>query len=675
MSDFGVHIVDKSWTPIDMPAGITFAPQSWDAQIEGGADMAEIRVEGSIEQIANCLHWLGYGAWIIPPAYDYVWWGEIEEISITNNGVTTGVTLEGVVNAIKVLYTVFDPGGDVSAGETTWAEDAESIALYGRRERKHSAETPMREAQANALRDTLLGRVSRPVPVVGGLGGGNETFATLHCVGFWRRLGRVYYENIEGLTEYVDGSLAHPLGLGFSGTTIAASSRDGHFALHDVDGKFAGFTLPGLQVRVSGMANGGNNKAYTVANGDGKEPVSLTASNIQFDPADDISESSYAYQLVDFAADDVIYVTGAASGSNNGSHLVKSPSSTHIEISPAWSNAIVAGAAGIPITIARGNSITVDESVINERTGASATVTAYGQYVAQRFQTGTAAPWDAYTVEIKLRKVGAPTDDIEVRLLTDSGGAFGTWVATATIANADISGDDSGEWVTASFDNNVSLAPGTWYWLAVLRGSGNHHEDYYEIWMDDAAGYTGTLLLHDGAAYQTPTEPKSLLFRVLGAVDTARQVEAICNTVNVFNAVTVLSESGIKTNQYRDGTRLAASEVSALLNTGDTLNKRLIATIGHQGDVTIRTVGTPTATPYIWRGADNLCTAQGSRAVPGSLPSGQWCAIDNPLLLQGAMSGASPFLIGNVRYSADGGWEVRPVEQPDPWAIGEVING
>ena len=673
MSDFSVHIVDKAWTPINMPA-VTFEPQSWDARVEGGADMAEIRVNGAIEQVANCLHWLGYGAWIISPAYDYVWWGEIEEITITDNGVTAGVTLEGIANAIQVLYTVFDPGGEVSAGETTWAEDAESIALYGRRERKHSAEVPMREAQANALRDTLLGRVSRPVPVVGGLSGGNETFATLHCVGFWRRLERVYYANNEGLTEYTTGSMAYPLGLGFSSTLVAATSKDGRFALHEIDGKFKGFTLSGLQVRVTGMANVGNIKTYTVANGDGKEPVSLTASNIEFDPADDIKESPLAYQLGDFASDDVILISGAYDWGNNGAHFVKSPSPTHLEISPGWSNPIVAAGAGFSITIRRGNSIEVDESVINERPGTGVTATAYGQYVAQRFQTGTAAPWDAYTVEIKLRKVGAPTDDIEVRLLTDSGGSFGTWVATATIANTNITSEDGGDWVTAAFDNNVTLSPSAWYWLAVLRKGSNHYEDYYEIWMDESAGYAGTLLLHDGAAYQTPAEPKSLLFRVLGAVDTARQVEAICNATNVFNAVTVLSESGIKTNQYRDGTQLAAAEVSALLNTGDTLNKRLIATIGHQGDVTIRTVGTPTATPYIWRGADNLCTAQGSRTPLGVLPTGQWCAIDNPLLLQGAMANVSPFLIGQARYSPEGGWEVRPVEQPDPWAIGEVVN-
>lgn len=674
MSDFSVHIVDKSWAPINMPA-VTFEPQSWDAQIEGGADTAEIRVRGSLEQIANCLHWLGYGAWITSPAYDYVWWGEIEEITITAGGVTVGATLEGVANAIKVLYTVFDPGGDVSAGETAWAEDADSIALYGRRERHHSAEAPMRAPQAEALRDTLLGRVSKPTPVVGGLGGGTETFATLHCGGFWRRLERVYYENAEGLTEHTDGSMMHPLGLGFTSSQVAAVTRDGRYSLHEVDGKLAGFTLGGLQLRVSGMATGGNNKAYTVDNGDGKEFVSLTASNIQFDPADDISESSYAYQLVDFAADDVIIVSGAATGTNNGSHLVKSPSSTHIEISPSWSNAIVAGAAGPSITIKRGNSIEVEESIANERTGSSVTVTAYGRYVAQRFQTGTAAAWDAHTVELYLRKVGAPVDDVSVRLLTDSGGSFGSWVATATLANADIAGGEDGSWVKGVFDNAVSLSPSAWYWLVVLRGASNHHADYYEIGMDEEAGFPGTLLLDDGVAYQTPAEAKSLRFRVLGAVDTAQQVADICTASNVFNAVTVLSTSGVMTNQHRDGTQTALAEVRALLNSGDDAQQRLIATIGHQGDVTIRRMGTPDNGGYVWRGADALSTVQGSRAVLGALPVGQWCALDNPSLVQGVLAASSPFLIGHARYSPDGGWEIRPAEQPDPWAIGGVADG
>lgn len=676
MSDFTVHIVEKAtWEPIDLPAGVTFSPKNWDALAVGGPDLAEVEMTGPVERLADSLNWLGLGMWIIAPKSEYVWWGEIEAVRVSINGTVVGKTLEDVTNAVKVIYTVFDPGGGVSSGETGWAEDADSIALYGRRERRHAAENPMREAQAIALRDTLLGRVSKPALVIDSMGGGTETLVTLSCIGFWRRLSKVYYGNAEGLTEYTTGSLAHPLGLGFTSNLVAGVTGDGRYSLHDIDGKFKGFALPGLQFKISGMANGGNNKVYTVESGDAKEPKVLTANNIEFDPADDIQESPLAFQLVDFAAGDVILISGAYDGANNGSHLVKSPGSTHLEISPGWSNPIVAAGAGFNVTIKRGNGVKVEQSTANERVGASATVRAYGQGIAQRFQTGTAAAWAIDAVEIKVRRVGTPTDDIEIRLVTDSGGTFGTWVATAYIDDTDIPSDDGGTWLTAYFDNKISLAPGTWYWLGIQRVGAAHHENYYEVWLDEAAGYSGTLLLSDGTSYQTPAVAKSLCFRVLGAVDTADQVAAICTATNVFTAVTVLAPSGIKTNQWRDGTQIAAYEVGELLDTGNSANTRLIAQVGHQGNVTIRPVPAKNEAMHVWKGANGLCTVQGSQEIPGVIPVAHWCHVDNQLLLQGAMAEMSPVLIEYGRYEPERGWELRAAGQPDPWNVAEVRNG
>lgn len=676
MSEFTLHVVDREWRPIIMPAGVMLSPeQSWDGLAIGGPDSADVRLRGDAEAIAEIMHWLGYGLWIVAPDAEYVWWGEIEEIRSSHNGVVTGVTLNGMANRIKVLYTVFDPGGGVSAGETAWAENAESIALYGRRERRVSAEAAMRAPQAERMRDTLLGLVSRPFPIPGGLGSGNSTSVTLRCVGFWRRLQHVYYANDAGLVEHATGNVGYPLGLGFSSNVVAAVSRDARYSFHDVDGKFANFGLDGLQFKVAGMGDGANNSAFTVRSADGKEPYSITASNIKFDPADDIEETPYAYQLVEFGADDVILISGAYDAANNGSHLVKTPGAARIEISPGWSNAIVAAGAGFPIDIKRGNAVKVEEAVINERIGASATVRAYGQGIAQRFQAGTATAWEAASVELRVRKVGAPADNIEIRLVTDAGGAFGTWVATAILANGDIPGDEGGVWLSASFDIPYSLAPGTWYWLGIQRTGTPDYADYFEVWLDDNAGYGGTLLLSDGASWHVPATPKSLTFRVLGAVDTAEQVRAICDSVGVFTATTVLNQSGVKTNQYRDGTQFAAKEIEQLLNTGDSANTRLLASVGHQGNVTIRSTPAPSSAMHVWRGPDDLATVQGSKESLGMLPVGVWCHLNDTTLLQGALAEASPFLVERARYATGSGWELEPAGRPDPWAIGEARNG
>lgn len=672
---FTIRVFDRNWGRVHLLKGVKISPRNWDGRDVGGPDIAEVRLDGTLEALNQAPNWLGYRVAIMSPDKQYIWWGDIEGVTISDKGTVSGCTLEGVANRIKVLYTVFDAGGGVSAGETDWAEDSESIALYGRREKRHSAGKPMRAAQAERMRNTLLKDVSRPIPVLDSLGAGTETFGTLHLEGFWRRLGRVYYTNNEGLTEYVDGSLAYPLGMGITSSNIAAVNLDGKYHFHQIFARLKGFAIPGLQFRVSGMAQAGNNGAFTVENGDAKDEKVLTASNIKFDPADDIEESPYAYQLVDFDVDDVIQISGAAQALNNGSHLIKTPSSTHIEISPSWSNAIVTEAPGASVTIRRGNQVTVKETTTNERTGANATITAYGQMIAQSFQTGTAAPWDAATVEVHIRKEGAPTDDVAVRLYTNSAGSPGTWVATATIANADIPGDDMGVWVSAAFDINYTLNPATTYWLVLVRADPNDAFNYYQVWMDEAAGYaSGALKLHDGSAFQTPAEAKSLCFRVLGAVDTSDQLKAICESMGVFSGV-FATLSGVKTHQYRDGKQTAAEEAAALMDTGDGSNQRIVATVGPQRNVTIRPIPDKSTAKYLWMGETKLATLQRTRVTLGLLPVAQWCELDNQKLLQGPMAKVSPFFVGYAGYDVDGGWRLNPARQPDPWSIGEVQNG
>ena len=675
MINFAIDVYTRGNDKVLLPAGVTFAAQSWDASAVGGSSSAQINATGSIERLLDLANWLGYSLWIISPDNEYVWSGDIVEVAFQHAGSNVGVTLADVANKIKVLYTDDAPGGEMESAETTWVFDADSMALYGRRERQHTAQNPIRAAQAEQMRDTLLARVSRPFATVGQMGQDTgESQATIYCNGWWTRLESLYYAQDNGRTEYVTGSYRQPLGMGFTGTTVAGSSRDKHFLLHDISGKLKGFALDGLQVKVTGMANPANNKTYTVKSGDAKEPITIGANNIAFEPSDDIKETPPAFQLEEIDAGDVIYISGAYDWANNGSHLVKTPGASSLEISPGWSNAIVAGGAGFWIDIKRGNNIEVEETVANERTGANATVLAYGQGIAQRFQTGTTASWAAATVEIKVRKVGNPTDDIEIRLVTDSAGSFGTWVATAYINDTDITDDEQGRWMTASFDVNYTLSPSAWYWLGILRVGTADAENYYEVWLDGDAGYaSGTLLLSDGTTYHAPAEAKNLCFRVLGAVDTALQAEEICSTIDAFDAVIIEDISGLSTCQYRDGSLFASVEMAELLDTGDGTSTRMIATVSPLRLVSIRKQPTKSA-QYIWRkGA--LYTLQGRPVSPGLLPVGTWCALDDETLLRGAMATVSPFFIEYASYTADSGWQLRAAGEPDPWVMGGTLDG
>lgn len=671
MSDFSVRVFDHNWGRVLLPAGIEFEPQTWDANAIGGAGSAEVIATGDMLRLLELSNWVGYTIWIMSPDNEYIWWGDIDDVALTHAGTTIGTTLEGVANRIKVAFTDDAPGGEMDAAETAWVQDDESIALYGKRERLLTAQNPIRAAQAEQMRDTLLGRVSRPIAVVGQLGPeGGETQVVLRCGGFWKRMGRVYYAEDNGLTEYVDGSTLWPLGLGFTSANTAFVNRNGRYSIHQTFGRLMGFTAPDLRISVTGSTS--NDGIFTIVSASEQEPESITKTTIRFEPADDIRDTVSDFGFIE--ADDVIGVTGSAA--NSGAHLVKTPGIADIEVSPTFAGGnIVNEAAGPSITIVRGNSIEVEQATVNERTGASVTVTAHGQMIAQGFYTGTSGDWALASVEIKLRKVGAPTDGVYVRLKSDSGGAPGSLRDSAFLDDADISDDEQGRWVAFNFTGGVTLDHATLYWLEILRSGANDSADYYEVGVDEQGGYGGGgVLLYTGSAYVSPLNPLSVLFRLKGAVDTALQVKAMCETVDVFANVQAADLSGLETCQYRDGSLFAADAAQELLDTGDGSNVRLIATINPQRWALIRKQPDSTSARFVWReGA--LFTLQGKPVSPGLLPVGEWCVIDNPILLQGALATASPFFIESASYTVDQGWQLRAAGEADPWRIGETLDG
>lgn len=672
MSDFSVRVFDHNWGRVLLPAGVTFAPQYWDASAIGGPSSAEIKVTGDLLRLVELSNWAGYTIWIMSPDNEYVWWGDIEEVLFAHAGTTVGITLSGIANRIKVLYTDDSPGGDADTAETTWTQDSASITMYGPRERQHTARSPMREAQAEQMRDTLLGRVSRPVAVVGQIvPESEESQAILHCTGFWDRLGRIYYQDTDGLVEHTDGGTPWPLGLGFTSDFVAALSNDGRYRFGQMYGRFKHFgEYRNLRITFSGSNL--NDNLYTVLSGDAKEPVSYNANTIKFIAADDIEDS--AGGLEPFAADDLLQITGSAS--NSGTHRVKTPGRTAMEISPTYiGHNLEHENAGPSINILRGNSIMVEQAIVNESTGETITVTAHGAQIAQGFYTASAGDWVAARVEIKLRKVGTPTHNVQVRLYSDYLTAPGTWLATATIAAADISAAEGGRWVATDFDVPIMLDNSLPYWLVVLRDGANDSANYYEVYVDDSGSYpNGGVLLHTGAGFVSPLEPLSLLFRLQGAVDTALQAQAMCATSDVFAAVQVADLSGLVTGQYRDGSLYTADEIRELLDTGDGTNTRLIATVNPQRWALIRKQPARATAQYLWRDGA-LYTLQGKPVSPGLLPVGEWCHIDNPLMLQGALATASPFFIESATYTPDSGWQLRAAGEPDPWAIGETLDG
>jgi hypothetical protein len=679
MSDFSIRVFGHNWEDVLLPSGVVFAPKTWEAEAVGGTLSFEVEASGDIARLAELYNWVGYTLWIMNGENEYIAYGDIVEVVVSDDGDMVSANMSEIVNRIKVLYADESLGGEIVSAETEWAEDADSIALYGRRERLHTAKSPMRAAQAIQLRDTLLQRLSKPSQGLGQLADTLGTYATIHGVGFWQRLAHVYYANDNGRVEHTTGTEAWPLGLGFTSTYVAFyNDNNSRYYIHQAFGRLAHFTADDLRISVTGAANSGitplgNNGIFEVKNADEKEPVSITRSTIRFEAEDDIYDSALGFG--DLEVGDMIVVTN--SPSNSGTHYVKTAVPERIEISPAfYGSDIDSEAAGTSINIVRGNSIEVEQAVISEHAGANITVTAHGEMIAQAFHTYSSAAWTLDSVEIKLRKVGAPTDGVRVRLRADSGVTpTGAILDSAFVDDADIPAIEDGTWITFDMTGGVTLNPSTLYWLEILRDGANDAFDFYEVFMDDDGGYAGGgVMLYTGAAYVSPLNPLSVAFRLRGGVDTALQVADICEDADVFTEVLVQDLSGIVTNQYRDGTLFASEEAQELLDTGDSSDTRLLAHVNPQRAAIISVQPDRASAQYVWR-KGSLYTLQGQQVTAGLLPVGEWCHLDNKALLAGALQDASPFFVEYASYSVNGGWVLRAEAEPDPWDVGTVKDG
>ena len=216
---------------------------------------------------------------------------------------------------------------------------------------------------------------------------------------------------------------------------------------------------------------------------------------------------------------------------------------TAVEVSASLhGTTIVSEAAGPLCTFYRGNYIKVTPTPANERTGidggGTITATVWGQRYYQTFTAPTAV-WTVDTVEIRLRKVGSPADNITVQLYSDNAGSPNTLLKSTTVAAASIPTEM--DWVAFDFDNLQLLTGGATYGLVVSRSGANSPTDYYEIDLDDAAGYAnGTCTAYDGAAYQTMSPVCDMVFRVLGGIDTGQQAANILEAQSwtAFDTVT-----------------------------------------------------------------------------------------------------------------------------------------
>jgi len=666
MSEFSVDLYSKTLLYVDPPAGVTLEPLWYDATDQGGPDQAQIRASGDIDALWQTLLWLGYRVTIRNRDGDPVWWGIIEEATVSSGNVQVGLSLSDMANSVTVAYTQIAADGSSERKTTTAATDSISIARYGTKELLLTLSDTSADA-AESKRDTALDTLSKPVPTVS-MEFGQPVEATLRCTGYINTLGWTYYSRADGWEEYDEGGTVQVMGAGATRTTIGFNA----------DNKFVYNTnsalVAGSKFVVSGSTS--NDGTYTVANLIEQEDETYTASTIEFAETgmtndDDIYDSASGLGV--FMEDDVIQIGGSTS--NDGIYTVVNDGAAQIEIAE---NVLTYEAAGSSITIKRRSYVTTVESIVEEDAGASVTITAWGVYVAQQFTQEINANWTVDRIAIRICKVGDPTDNVTVGLWSDSG----TDYPSASLDSGTVAADDIPtvmNWVEFQLNNTDTISYGTKYWIVVSRSGSNSLTNYYTVDVDEEAGYTlGTLKLWDGSGWQDRWTDADMAFRVLGAEETTTQIDTIASSRGEIDDVEILDASGVYSNQYREGDATALDEVAALLEVGTSANKRLIATVNHSRNLLVSAQTTkPTAVPELLLQADGaLRDAYGMPYAHGKLPVGKWVTLADVPTVIGNMADVSPFYVSRAQFDVEGGrWTLEPQGRPSPWDIGEIGQG
>lgn len=124
----------------------------------GGFESCEIRLRGTLEDAQSYVANLRAELVVYGPDALSVWEGILTGVTLNLGGEAIDTRLDGLANAVKVRYQP-DIGAQVS---TAFAEDATSIATYGRKEYIYSG-SGMTTAAAQAVRDALLAARAGPL--------------------------------------------------------------------------------------------------------------------------------------------------------------------------------------------------------------------------------------------------------------------------------------------------------------------------------------------------------------------------------------------------------------------------------------------------------------------------------------------------------------------------------
>lgn len=261
-----------------LPADLVLTPQTWSASDRGGPKHAEIVAAGSAESLAALTGWLGDRVQIYGGDGTLLWHGVLWDIELSIDRVVVQLSLDVVYNRVAVIYPYQLADGSEESRTTAWAEDANSINRYGKRELLYGKPAQFTNA-AEEVRDHLLERLKSAHPTIS-TQSESRFAARLSARGLWEKAGSVYFTNPDGLIEHRDESGSVHVGLhivsdqiSFGTSTPGGEADEIHIASGDFDPLAVGDTFT-----ISGASNAGNNDTYTIASRDASNQIGISGS-------------------------------------------------------------------------------------------------------------------------------------------------------------------------------------------------------------------------------------------------------------------------------------------------------------------------------------------------------------------------------------------------------------
>lgn len=662
-----VHVGNVAGTSVNT-SKFLFFPKWYSFELPGGPAEAEIEVVGTVEDLWGLLDWLRFQIRVLNEVGSEVWWGLVQSIEIVTPSVAVGLTVEDLVNRLKIDYTWENTIGEQENGSTAWGEDAASVNRYGKFEERvpFSVGSP---TEADNKRDTWLTaspQVSRPAPSIE-FGTFQSVYARIYCIGRWRTLRQMFWSREDGrLLHDVVPSSEHMIGFVRTAANKIGFNLQG---IHDLDALL--MTIPdNTKVVVTGSAS--NNTTYTserteVIDPEKDSPIKiLTSTTVSFAPQDDLFRSNGG--LESFHIAQMIKIAGASDSANNGYAWIDKEGSNHVEVTGHGGDFNNEG-AGANVTLTSGRQLYTTESVTFEAPSASSvSVTTLGTKIAQKFiAPGT---WDLAEVLLYAKSTGSPSDNLRVAIYSDSAGLPGTSLASGTLALTSIGNELSWhEWDLSSWPR---ITQGTAYWIVVDR-SGSAAVDAWAVGLETDATYTdGDLKIWNGSNWVDRWEDASMPFQIFGKRETSLQIADIVYPANCgqhfIDSLTVREASGVFSRLYRDGQGRADREVEELLAAGTDAQKRMTCWVTSDGRVIFD------LEDGLWPGSESpvynvfsgrLRTGTGQEWEEGMLPVGHWVyleGVDHPSL--------NRIFVGRATYNVqDGSILIESPTRSQPWSV------